>query len=1777
MANGDSSVDLQQEVTKRKAWFFECQLRRLTVDSFRGVSEAVADPLIDLISETLFTVGFPAGQIGRMRSLGRVYLDSQQPVWTPDERTRRDTFSQTLTGRLCNWLEFREPYRLAEAVGEVRKTVEASRFASLFDLPPEVNRFWRKPAHDDPRWQEMDAGEIGPAISRASIADAKPWLIPELYRSKHQDPVPAVNWIENLEQFILDVESELQVTVGGVAGNRLPFEPLSLSAYRSLIRFMLEASTTRDTGDAVRVSLVEKKPTADGKDFKYEHNLRVQTNGFPMGNAADYPFSFKTRYWTRVVRGSLGEVYVNKDNSDMGLCLLIRLLYLYGPLPSTMAAGQDLPWRKRTPPDATFDAFFAARGDDAAIKDDPALRERLTAAQARLRVLLEESAAVPRSAAITYSPIVQEILRQGIRRYKFWLDEPMRAKEFGALNKARADIGIGSADREMEYWSENHYIMFASSEYLAGQLWEDDEFQPAKDFLDPTSKMGVLKGTDRRDRGKARVLKWLNNRLMFGWTEFNSSGYYREHLWALLNLVDFALDAEVRDKAAIATDLLLFDVLRFAHGGASGAAGGRCQFKSKVSGWDNALGDVVEILSGTRGLFFESNALIAASLASSTYKAPDVLLAIAATPPDAGYVDRSRVSITFEEAPKYGIWYSKQSDAVDSLRAGYAPKLRRHFPFIDAVNREIERTHPGMTAADDDIVFWWSTSAFYNKQVVRGTFACREKFTLDTTGVFKGIVPTLIKTIIPLLKRASSSLFGGLFGGLFGLGGFGLIGGAISPEALGTELEESTSDDLSLFLEGSTRTRANILTYRSRDAMLSSLQNFRVGQLNFQSSVNQATLNGAVSVFPTAGFAGLDISDLNVAAAGGLAGVAVGVGAVGGAVAAVAVNEAAIHGSNPFADDEADGPAWWTGYWALPMVVQHRSAAIIVSDFHDVQEFLAEAGSHVWFPKAGFDKVDEVRSSAYDDDNFFLLDITNIGPKGFWLFGKIVHKGGDGPVADRPEAYVGVFSNQRPEWLDRENGAEMYDEKFEEEVEDKIEELEDSIDDKLDDLEDQEVADGVEIGYVGRQTIEVVVSRALNATYRENINRDEWIQKAKAEVAQAKSAMVQRFLGKIQELIDPSVDLRNLQRVWKEPLPRDYFADHDWYVDEKNIWIVQVGSKAEFGSYERFKERVSGAKVTIDDSGDMECTYHMPLPDGTSEELSVKYEDGGEFRVNGAPFQTDLYPRFENPFIRGQRVEWGQRDYVLEYKGKTLLHDFSDFTKPIRREAIEVTPEEANLVKALVIFQKTGDEEMEELTIGTATVQIGCATATSDQVIAVGPIEEETDHDAEWLFFDRPIPCSPDLTLSLAHRAIGDGDDEAEWKMSFSLKALMGDHSLKECALSFSAVSFEENRRSVGPMPFTIVASKWRAWQTVGESRKPVRWMIADRPAWNTVYYDYCDLFALDRERRFWHRRLDPCLSGSPWSALPREGEGPSFAHAFSAQAISVWPKNLLFFAASQGALFVTWLDASGKWMAWTRIEPFVYPVSIFGIPDTTAAPIPVTLAADTAVFASLSTQSLDGVELYVVGADGHLYGHLDWRPWMAGAWRKIEISGFAVRPGSDVQVTRDRLFVLATSGALWSAPANRSILELSPSWEMVSLPGQWIRRFAVATEADTTHVLATTADGSAWAAIIPTGGTVAWTPLGQPGGSPVPTDVRLAWAFPFPGRLDLFAVASDGVVYTVTWEHARGWGAWTPPVERGQGFTAAGQSPVVVHRVNRQVELFAQSSDGDLFRAWWS
>jgi hypothetical protein len=1785
-------VDLQREVEKRKTWFYECQLRWLNLGKFHDVTEAVPDPRIDLISEPLH----PDGQMGvQMKSLGQVYLDDKEPVWTPDEIARRNAFADGFIGRTNNWLGYKSGKKLADKLTDLKKKYEASVYSSEIDLDPELNKFGRKDTGTDANSMERSMGR---AISRAMLAKAKPWLIPELYKNAENAKLtPIENWIGSLETFVGNFEADLRIAVGWTPGQSIQPDPLEEGDYRARIKSLIESSSSHNTADSLTASMLTQhhNPPDPSVPLRlllfelptYEYKISIQTPGYPMGLVDDFPFSQSVKYWTGVVKNALGEVYVNKPNADMGLCHIMRIVYLLGTLPATLGSDADLRWRKRAAPDDGFVAFFSKKGDDPALKGNEALQKRFQAAQTKLQVILEETAAHPRSAAPTFSPLAQEVIRQALHSFKFWMDEPFRVSSNDLLIKARTDTKIASGkelEAEMEYWSENHYIMFASSEFLAGQLWETDQFQPGKEFLAAAdSKSGILTGKERKERGKARVLKWLNNRLMFGWMEFHSSGYYREHLWSLLNLADFSLDREVRDKAVVAIDLLLFDVARYLHKGTMGAAGGRSQFNSKSSGWDNALCDVVEILFGPRGVFGDGDGQIGAAISSSTYKAPDVLLEIGTHPPMTPFTDRSRVSVTFEEAPKYGIGYSQKSDQKDSVMDSYAPKRARYYPFVDSVNQEIARTHTDYGATEDDTVFWWGTSAYYHKQIVRNTFNVVKTFGLEKCPVF-GALRTLIK-LVSAYEKAKHGLIGGLIGSISGPVG-AIAGAAIGffeDDVFNASTLEAASDDLSVLIEGSTRTRANILSFRTPDIMLSSIQNFRAGQLNFQSSVCMASLNPAVNVFTTAGLEDIDISDLDAAIGGGLLGAALGAAfggagaAILGAAAAIIGNEAALKHEDLGFVDPHDGPGWWTGSWALPMIVQHDSAAILAYDYHTIQNLLAQSGSHTWFPKTGFDRVDEMRTSAYDDANFPLLDIGDIGPKGFWLFGKIIHPA-EGNNEPR-EAYIGVFSNQRPKWLDQ--GSDLYKRLIKKSVRKPITDMQDNIKKLLEDLGDDD-----SVGYTGQQVIQIVVERSVNNNYAPNITRDAWLKKVTDELAASKAAILLKHVDKTTELAGLYIDLKNLQRIWPDPLPQDYFADRDWYVEGKNVWIVQVGSREEFGDFQSFKDRVSSARIHLDDSGDLECTYDIPRGDGSSERLTLAYGDGGRFGLNGSPFQTDFYPRFENPFVRGGRVEWGQREYVIEYRGKSLLHDFSNFDQPARLEQASFTAEERNLVKALVIFLKTGDEDMDTFTVATADVGIGCDLMTKEQVVAAGPVDENTYHDVEWIFFDFQATRNPDMTLLLTHPASSKGDDTPHWKMSFSLFALMGDRIVRPCSLSYSYFEFKDDKRTAPRFPFSIALFEWRSWDGIKDHKSPTFWMIGRHPDFTRAYFDYSDLLAIDPAGQLWHRRLKPCAAEETGWFTVTQGKGsgadePDLSKTFFAVAVSAEPATLYLAVQSQGMLFASQPSPSGAWTeGWKHVDIWIFPDKIFGIPDTSGAPIPVSLSGSSPVAGNASSSPFGGVELTVLGADGNFYSRTTLQPVDTGAWRRIEVGGFAPLFGAEFVVIGDFLLVLAGDRSLWVAVVDHSVNHIAPTWEKVTPADFAVSRFTAASLQGSCQIMVATTFGGVRAATYRPGSLVAWFEIDLPGIAPAPGS-PLASAAPTSEQAKFFATGGDGKVYSVDWKSSVDWMpgmSWSEVAPDGKGIEARITGGIAaVSRVNGQVEIFAQSKDSSLVKTWWS
>ncbi len=406
-------------------------------------------------------------------------------------------------------------------------------------------------------------------------------------------------------------------------------------------------------------------------------------------------------------------------------------------------------------------------------------------------------------------------VEEAFLRFRYWINEP----KSGEANHVKG----------MNLWSENHQILHASVEYLAGQYFADRcadavkclevsvnpnvlQMSPdaAAKFVQPyrrlnpdgttaTTRVGSARGTRELSRvrfedgmtgrehmaaARPRILRWLDERFRFGFSEWNAPNYLEYDLMALINLVDFAEDKEIRTRAAIVLDLLVFDFARFNQHGSFGVTAGRAHGAHKMSGWQQGVGDAIEILFGARtnctsarpldarGCFVEPDQVSAHALASSRrYCVPRVLKAIGREK-DGHWVERYRTSIDFDEGPREGIGFADFDDAVS----------------------------------------WWSRGAFVAKPVTKLTRRMMEQYQLQQSDPF----PTLLKP----------------------------------PTSLALGIEE-VADWVSVQTEGLALTRANIEVYRNPDVMLSSVQNRKPGQAGFQTNPWQATFDPNATVFTT--------------------------------------------------------------------------------------------------------------------------------------------------------------------------------------------------------------------------------------------------------------------------------------------------------------------------------------------------------------------------------------------------------------------------------------------------------------------------------------------------------------------------------------------------------------------------------------------------------------------------------------------------------------------------------------------------------------------------------------------------------------------------------------------------------------------------------------------------------------------------------------------------------------------------------------------------------------
>lgn len=196
------------------------------------------------------------------------------------------------------------------------------------------------------------------------------------------------------------------------------------------------------------------------------------------------------------------------------------------------------------------------------------------------------------------------------------------------------------------YHTENHQALYHTAELLAGQLYKKTQFTNG------------MNGRQHMAHAKERLMKWLEYRFRFGFSEWMST-YYEVEVLLLANLYDFAEDKDIRTKAGMVLDLLMFDVALNNYKGFLGSSSGRNYAHSIIQG-THYTAPLTKLVFGV-GSYDRDEVMAPVALSTSSYRCPEIIQEIAVdyqTP----LLNRQRVSINVEDAPLYGLSYEKELD-----------------------------------------------------------------------------------------------------------------------------------------------------------------------------------------------------------------------------------------------------------------------------------------------------------------------------------------------------------------------------------------------------------------------------------------------------------------------------------------------------------------------------------------------------------------------------------------------------------------------------------------------------------------------------------------------------------------------------------------------------------------------------------------------------------------------------------------------------------------------------------------------------------------------------------------------------------------------------------------------------------------------------------------------------------------------------------------------------------------------------------------------------------
>ena len=243
------------------------------------------------------------------------------------------------------------------------------------------------------------------------------------------------------------------------------------------------------------------------------------------------------------------------------------------------------------------------------------------------------------------------------------------------------------------FWSENHRIILAVDEYLAGLAFPDRVFT-----------VTGLTGAQHAQRARPEILSWIDERARFGFSEWHSNVYMLKNITPLLTLIELCDDEELIRRGTAALDLCLADLALHLQRGAYGATRGRTYKKDKMSALDEATFGTAKLLFDDTDQGWRSTTDTGATYlcGAQRYRVPEVLRRIAVS---------EAVGVTKE---RHGVPIDPHEAISPDPQAAYG------YDYDD----------------QDNVPFWWSQGALTSWQLVPSTLTAANRFRLWETDLF---------------------------------------------------------------------------------------------------------------------------------------------------------------------------------------------------------------------------------------------------------------------------------------------------------------------------------------------------------------------------------------------------------------------------------------------------------------------------------------------------------------------------------------------------------------------------------------------------------------------------------------------------------------------------------------------------------------------------------------------------------------------------------------------------------------------------------------------------------------------------------------------------------------------------------------------------------------------------------------------------------------------------------------------------------------------------------